>query len=176
MEEDWHYYLRESQYRTKWSDDPPSAGTTVLRRPSAVDFQASVKWLEDALTETAMVDHDLRAIGSPDLARLSVEIERIGPSIGRGQLKGVDLVIVADDAHASRIRAALERSGANLEFIDPKRSFPQIAQRMRDQAEVVTCQAPDPAQSQAAWWYALPFLALGGGIFLLRRVSKLAPG
>lgn len=146
-EEDWHYYLRETQYRTKWSADPPSAGTTVLRMPSAADFQASVKWLEEALTETAIVDHDLRAIGSPDLARLAIEIERIGPSIGRGQLKGVDLVIVADDVHASRIRAALARSGASLEFIDPKRSFPQIAQRMRDQAEVATCQAPDPAPS-----------------------------
>ena len=169
-EEDWHYYLRETQYRTKWSDDPPSAGTTVLRMPSAANFQASVKWLEEDLTKRAVVDNDLRAIGSPDLARLAVEIERIGPSIRRGQLKGVDLVIVADAAHASRIRAALAQSGASLEFIDPKRSFPQVAQRMRDPAEVATCQAPSPAPSQAAWWHALPFLALAGGIMLLRRV------
>jgi hypothetical protein len=169
-EEDWHYYLRETQYRTKWSDDPPGPGTTVLRLPTAPDFQASVTWLEEALTETAVVDHDLRAIGSPDLGRLAVEIERIGPGIGRGQLKGVDLVIVADEAHANRIRAALAPSGANLEFIDPKRSIPQIEQRVRDQAKLPTCKAPSPIADQAAWWHALPFLALGGGIFLLRRV------
>jgi hypothetical protein len=173
-EEDWHYYLRETQFRTKWSDDRPSAGTTVLRMPSAADFQPSVKWLEEALTEPAMIDHDLRAIGSPDIVRLTIEIERIGPSISRGQLKGVDLVIVADDAHASRIRAALAHSGANLEFIDPKRSLPQVAERMQDQAEVATCQAPELAPGSAAFWYALPFLALIGGAFLLRLVRKRA--
>lgn len=169
-EEDWHFYLRETQYRTKWSDDPPGPGTTVLRLPSAADYQASVKWLEEALTETAIIDHDLRAIGSPDLARLAVEIDRIGPSIGRGRLKGVDLVIVAEAAQANRIRSALAQSGANLEFIDPKRPFPQIEQRMRDQTELVTCSAPVTDAGQAAWWHALPFLALGGSIFLLRRV------
>ncbi len=169
-DEDWHYYLREIQYRIKWSDDPPTAGTTVLRMPSSADFQASVGWLEEALTETAIVDHNLRAIGSPDLARLAIEIERIGPGIRRGRLKGVDLVIVADDARASRIHAALARSGANLMFIDPRRTFPHVAQRMRNQAEVATCQAPDTAPSHAAWWYALPFIALGGGVALLRRV------
>ena len=33
-EEDWHHYLRETQYRTKWSDDdPPTAGTADLVLP-----------------------------------------------------------------------------------------------------------------------------------------------
>lgn len=168
-EEDWHHYLRETQFRTKWSDDPPYPGTTVLRVPSAADFQASVTWLEEALTEEAAIEHDLRAIGSPDLGRLTIEIERIGPRIAAGRLKGVELVIVADAEHADRIRAALAHSGARFEFIDPKQSFPQVEQRMRKEAELVVCQAPEPAAQEAAWWQALPFVVLGGGVFLLRR-------
>lgn len=76
--------------------DLPSAGTTVLRLPSAADFQPSVKWLEGSLTEDAAIDQEVRAIGSPDMARLTMEIERIGATIGQGRLKGVVLVIIAD--------------------------------------------------------------------------------
>lgn len=164
-EEDWHRYLRESQFRTKWSEDPPYPGTTILRPPSATDFQASVKWLEEALNETAMIDHDLRAIGSPDIARLTTEIERIGTTIRPEQLKGVDLVIVADAAHADRIRAAFARSGARLEIIDPAQQFPQIEQRMQNEAELRVCLAPEGTKSEAAWWHALPFLALRSADF-----------
>lgn len=168
-EQDWHHYLRETQFRTKWSDDPPFAGTTVLRSPSAPDFKPSLKWLEEALTESSAIDHDLRAVGSPDTDRLTTEIERIGAAIRPGQLKGVDLVIVADPQHADRIRLALARSGASLTIIDPAQSFPQVKQRMQGETELIVCQAPDAASRRADWWYALPFLILGGGIFLLRR-------
>jgi len=168
-EEDWHHYLRETQFRTKWSEDPPYPGTTILRLPSAIDFKASVKWLEEALTEEALTDHDLRAIGSPDISRLTSEIERIGGGVRAGQLKGVDLTIVADAAHANRIQAALTSSGANLEFIDPARSFPQIKQRVRAETDLVVCQAPEAGTSSANLWHALPFLALAGGVLLLSR-------
>jgi hypothetical protein len=168
-QEDWHHFLSESQFRTKWSDDLINPRPTVLRLASAIDFQASVAWLEEALTESARSDHDLRAIGSPDLGRLMIEIERIGPSIQPGQLTGVDLVIVADTLHSSRIHAALVHSGATLELIDPTRSFPQIERRVMHQAEPVTCRAPAPGANNVAWWHALPFLALGGTILLLRR-------
>ena len=167
-EEDWHDYLRETQFRTKWSNEPPFAGTTVLRSVSAPDFKPSVKWLEEALTESAM-DHDLRAIGSPDIGRLTTEIERIGAEIRSEQLKGVDLVIVADARHSSRIRAALAGSGAGLTIIDPARSIPQVKQRIRDESDLTVCRAPKEAHSQLAWWHALPLLIVGGGIFLLRR-------
>lgn len=141
-EEDWHHYLRETQYRTKWSDEPPTADTTVLRPADAADFAPSLKWLQEALTEQARIDHDLRAIGSPDIARLTTEIERISTGIRDGQLKGVDLVVIADPAHAVRIRTALARSGASLEIIDPIRSFPQIEQRMHKDIQLAVCRAP----------------------------------
>jgi hypothetical protein len=148
-EQDWHHYLRETQYRTKWSDDPPGPSTTVLRLPTAADFQASVEWLEEKLTETAVIEHDLRAIGSPDIARLTSEIERIGSGIAVGQLKDVDLVIIADAAHADRIRSALAKSGAALEIIDPKQSFPQVEQRMQNEADLTICHVPNSNVPQA---------------------------
>lgn len=142
-EEDWHHYLRETQYRTKWSDDdPPSARTTVLRSPAAASFEPSVKWLEEALTEPAGMARDVRAIGSPDIARLAAEIERIGAVIGKGQLKGVDLVIVSDAEHAGRIRAALSASEADLELIDPARPLPQVEGRIRKESRLAVCMGP----------------------------------
>ena len=120
------------------------------------------------MTESAM-DHDLRAIGSTDIGRLTTEIERIGAEIRSEQLKGVDLVIVADARHSSRIRAALAGSGAGLTIIDPARSIPQVKQRIRDESDLTVCRAPKEAHSQLAWWHALPLLIVGGGIFLLRR-------
>jgi hypothetical protein len=151
VEQDWHHYLRETQYRTNWSDDQPGPSTTVLRLPSAADFQASVQWLEEKLTESAVIEHDLRAIGSPDIARLTSEIERVGPGIAARQLKDVDLVIVADAAHAGRIRAALAHTGASLEIIDPKQSFPQVEQRMQKEAELTVCHVPGLDAPQPAY-------------------------
>jgi hypothetical protein len=168
-EKGWHQYLNETQYRTNWHEDAPVARTTVLRFPSAADYAPSLKWLDEALTEAAWEGDDLRAIGSPDIANLTTEIEWISRDIRRGQLKGVDLAIVADAAHAGRIRTALARSGAKLKFIDPKRTFPQITQRMRAKVDPPTCRAPRPVKSQATAWLVLPILILGGCIFLLRR-------
>ena len=142
-EEDWHHYLRETQYRTKWSDgDTPTPGTTVLRPSDAADFEPSVKWLEEALVAPARMDRDLRAVGSPDIARLTAEIERIASGIRREQLKGVDLVVIAGPAHADRIRTALAGSGARLEIIDPARSIPQIEQRVHKESQLAVCQGP----------------------------------
>jgi hypothetical protein len=149
-EADWHEYLRETQYRTKWSDDPPAVGTTVLRVPSSPDFQRSVNLLEQALTETAEMEHDLRAIGSPDITRLATEIERIGRRIRRGQLKDVELVVVADFANGDRIRRALAHTGAALQIINPTQSFPQRPERLREETEPTVCSAPAQNSTQAS--------------------------
>jgi hypothetical protein len=169
-ETDWHFYLRETQYRSKWdADDTPEPGTTVLREPSAHDYEASLGWLRGALTDKAIIPHDLRAIGSPNFENLTNEIERIAPQIRQGQLEDVDLVIVADAGRGQRIRKALSHSGAELTILDPARSFPQIKQRMQDERQLIVCQAPTSKSADASFWIALPFLALAGGIFLLRR-------
>ena len=169
-EQDWHFYLRETQYRTKWSgEDTPEPSTMVLRVPSAPDFSASLQWLRESLTDRADLPHDLRAIGSPDIESLTTRIEQFARQIQRGQLRDVDLVIVADTAHAGRIRRALSQSGASLTIINPAQSFPQIKQRMQDERQLIVCQAPSHGVADASWLTALPFLALAGGIFLLRR-------
>lgn len=147
-ERPWHDYLRELVFRSLpvlSEDDQPAVGTTVLRMPSAQDFALSVGWLREALIEkTFAPDFDIRAIGSPDHERLTVEIERIAPSIVPGRLKGVELVIVADAAHTARITTALSRSGAKIRIVDPSTQFPQRADRMRrgDSEEVQVCLVP----------------------------------
>lgn len=147
-ERPWHDYLRELVFRSLpvlSEDEQPAVGTTVLRLPSAKDFALSVGWLREALSEkTFAPDFDIRTIGSPDNERLTVEIERIAPSIVPGRLKGVELVIVADEPHATRIRTALSRSGAKMRIVDPSMQFPQRADRMRrtDGEEVPVCLVP----------------------------------
>jgi hypothetical protein len=147
-EPEWHNYLREIVYRSAPSlneDSAPVLGTTVLRPPTALDFRRSIDWLKDALTEkTAIPDYDVRAIGSPDYERLTKEIEGVASKINAGRLKGVQLVVVVDEPHSTRVRAALSRSGAQLRIVDPLAKFPQRPERVQnaDATELSVCQAP----------------------------------
>jgi len=144
----WHEYLREIVLRsgpTPTEDETPAIATTVLRPSSDRDFQRSVKWLKDALTEKPDIpDFEVRAIGSPDYDRLTMEIEKIARTIAPRRLKGVELVVVLDGAHSARVRAALSRSGAKLRIVSPTESFPQRAERMQklDLGELPVCQVP----------------------------------
>ncbi|MGJ3647097.1 hypothetical protein ACLB0R_01310 [Sphingomonas sp. GlSt437] len=149
-EEDWHFYLNETQFRTKRShQDGPYPATTVLRSPGATDFAASVEWLRTALTEKAVIPHDLRAIGSPDTENLTTWIEKIAADKPRGLLRNVDLVIVSDTTHTGRIRQALSQSGANLTFIDPAVPIPQVKERLQKEGELVVCRVPAPSGEES---------------------------
>ena len=149
VEPEWHDYLREIVYRSAptWTEnEAPVVATTVLRPPSAPDFQPSVNWLKEALTEkTDIPDYDVRAIGSPNYERLTKEIEEVAPAINAGRLKGVQLVVVVDERRSARIRAALSRSGANLRIVSPLKQLPQRPERMRktDTTELPVCQVPE---------------------------------
>lgn len=148
LEPAWHAYLREIVYRagpTLTEDDTPAVATTVLRPSSERDFQPSVQWLKEALTEKPDIpDFEVRALGSPDYERLTKEIERIAAKISAGTLKGVKLVVVVDEVRAIRVRAALSRSGATLRIVSPTESFPQRPERMQklDIAELPVCKVP----------------------------------
>jgi hypothetical protein len=148
IESAWHDYLREIVYRSTPSlndDSAPVAATTVLRPSSAPDFRRSVDWLKDALTaKTDIPDYDVRAIGSPDYDRLTKEIEAVAPTIHAGRLKGVQLIVVVDEAHSARVRTALSRSGAALRVVDPLEKIPQRPERVRkaDITELPVCQVP----------------------------------
>lgn len=145
----WHNYLREIVYRSApnlTDDEGPIVETKVLRPPYAQDFQPSVKWLREALTEkTDFPDDDVRALGSPDYERLTQEIERVASKISAGRLKGVQLIIVIDELHSSRVRTALSRSGAKLRIVNPLEQIPQRPERMREaDADLPVCLAPQP--------------------------------
>jgi hypothetical protein len=148
----WHHYLDEIYYRTAPivdGDFPAAVGTTVLRPPFASDFQPSVDWLKEALTErTAIPDLDVRAIGSPDYERLTEEIERIASRTDVNQLQGVELVVVVDASRSERVRSALARSGAKLRIVDPLQQFPQRPERIRksDPSEIPECAVLEAVQ------------------------------
>jgi hypothetical protein len=142
----WHEYLREIYYRTAPmvdGDFPAALGTTVLRPPSASNFQPSLGWLKEALSEnTNIPGFDVRAIGSPDYERLTEEIEKIAAPIGPNQLDGVELIVVVDASRSERVRRALARSGAKLSIVDPLQKLPQRPERIQksDSAELPVCQ------------------------------------
>jgi hypothetical protein len=143
----WHDYLREIVYRSATTvneEEEPIVATTVLRPPFAQDFQPSVKWLKQTLTEKSEFPNgDVRAIGSPDYERLTQEIEKIAPNISANRLKGVQLVVVIDGLHSARVRAALFRSGAKLRIVNPLDQIPQRPERMQKAiAEPSVCLAP----------------------------------
>jgi len=87
----------------------------------------------------------VRAIGSPDYERLTRQIEEFVPKINAGRLKGVQLVVVVDESHSARVRAALSRSGAKVRVVNPLEEFPQRPERIRkaDPAELSICQVPE---------------------------------
>jgi hypothetical protein len=147
----WHEYLREIVYRSGpmlTEDETPVVATTVLRPAAAKDYRPSLKWLRDALTEKSDVpEYDVRAIGSPNYERLTREIEGVATRMNAGRLKGVQLVVVVDDSHAARVRAALSRSGAKVRVVGPLEKFPQRPERMQkaDPTELPVCQVPQTA-------------------------------
>jgi len=143
----WHEYLREIYYRTAPivdGDFPDAVGTTVLRLPSASDFGPSLGWLKEALTEKSDIPgSDVRSIGSPDYEELADQIEKISATIRPNELRGVELIIVVDQARSERVKAALAKSGAKLRIVDPRQQIPQRPERIRkaDSDQLPVCQA-----------------------------------
>ncbi len=144
----WHHYLNEIGFRTVpgvMGDDGPVIGTTVLRPRNASDFQASLKWLQEALTERPFSPgFDIRVIGSPDVQSLGARIAEIAARIKPKRLTGVQFIVVADTATGQAIDTALSRTGATVTIMDPTRQIPQLASRMNNTAESERpiCRAP----------------------------------
>jgi hypothetical protein len=136
-EQDWHAYLREAFARTdpQWCDpdtceDRSSTDTIVLRPRSATEYRASEKWVAEALTEPALHPDltTVRSIGSPDEVNLAAVVERLAKRVKPGQLRSVQLYIVASAASGERIRRSLAHSGAVIIIVDPAVPIPQRPQ------------------------------------------------
>jgi hypothetical protein len=144
----WHHYLREIGFRTVpgvMGDDGPVVGTRVLRPRNASDFRASLKWLQETLTERPFSPgYDIRVIGSPDMQSLGARIVEIAARIKPKRLAGVQFIVVADTATGHAIDTALSRTGATVTIMDPNRQIPQLADRMDNttESERPTCRAP----------------------------------
>lgn len=144
----WHHYLREIGFRTVpgvMGDDGPVIGTTVLRPRDASDFRASLKWLQEAVTERPFSPgYDIRVIGSPDMQSLGARIVEIAARIKPKRLAGVQFIVVADTATGHAIDTALSRTGATVTIMDPNHQIPQLADRMDNttESERPICLAP----------------------------------
>jgi len=144
----WHHYLNEIGFRTvpgAMGDDGPVIGTTVLRPGNASDFRASLKWLQEAVTERPFSPgYDVRVIGSPDMQSLRARIVEIAARIKPKRLAGVRFIVVVDPATGQAIETALSRTGATVTIMDPNRQLPQIESRMNKttESERPTCRAP----------------------------------
>jgi hypothetical protein len=144
----WHHYLNEIGFRTvpgAIGDDGPVIGTTVLRPGNASDFRASLKWLQEAVTERPFSPgYDIRVIGSPDMQSLGARIVEIAARIKPKQLAGVRFIVVADPATGQAIETALSRTGATVTITDPNRQIPQIPSRINKttESERPICHAP----------------------------------
>lgn len=163
---DWHYYLRETQFRSKWPRIVET-DTTVLRLSDHPGFQDSVEWLEEALTEKAYFPSEYRAIASPDPTRLATEIERVSKHLKPNQLDDVVLVIVAEGQDAVRIKRALRGTGAKLELIDPDRTFPQVERRLQKR-NPGSCDGRQE-RDVSIWYLAIPVLVLGALTFYVLK-------
>lgn len=127
-ERDWHAYLREAFYRLYDGDsEHPSASTTVLRQPTAVDYAPSLGWVRNALLQRNPDGNIM--IGSPSEQNLAEVLISLGPEIPPGGLTGNTLYIAAGETWPA-IREALAHSGADLRQLDPARPIPQRPDRM----------------------------------------------
>lgn len=136
-ERDWHHYLSQAHFRHFSTNEDGSASTTVLRPLDAADYVPSLEWLREDLGPSKYPDGETRMIGSPDMANLTAEIERIATGLKAASLVGTRLLIVANGGNADRIQRALRATGAQITIIDPKQSFPQRPDRMqRDEPAV----------------------------------------
>lgn len=135
-EQDWHAYLAEAYIRLEEGplDDQAPANGTVLRLPTAKDYNASVKWLSQALSNRALDmswDNPI-IIGSPDQNNLVLTIEKLGAKAKPGAMSGQRIYVVVDDAHRDRVEKALARTGGQFIQVDPSKSIPQRPERLAD--------------------------------------------
>lgn len=132
-ERGWHEYLEDAFSRLDLDPRDRSPTIKVLRIPTAPGYDASARAMRAALRE-ARVDGTFM-LGSPSQAGLLDFLEKEARSMHAGTLTGLRIYLALDDARFARAKAILEPCGAELIQLDPAKSIPQRADRLRDYAE-----------------------------------------
>jgi hypothetical protein len=129
----WHQYLEDAFFRL--DRDGPSRYPTikVLRAPTAPDYDTSARAMRDVLRE-ARVDGTFM-LGSPSQAVLLEFLGKEARHMHSGTLTGLRIYLALDDERFAHAKAILEPRGAKLIQLDPAKSIPQRAERLREYAK-----------------------------------------
>lgn len=132
-ETSWRQYLEDAFFRL--GDDGRDRYPTirVLCAPAAPDYAASADAMRDALLE-ARVDGTIM-LGSPSQAGLLDFLREEARRMHAGTLTGLRIYLALDDTRFALAKAMLEPRGAKLIQLDPAKSIPQRADRLREYAE-----------------------------------------
>lgn len=126
-ETEWHKYLDEAFLRltNDWRVDFTS--TTVLRLPTAKDYNPSKKWVRAQLRSVYGDNVAFASLSQPNLISvLRAEVSKIKP----GKLAHLTIYLALDDAHWNEAVAIFKTSGAKLVQLDPSKPIPQNPERL----------------------------------------------
>lgn len=128
-EPDWHQYLVEAYFRLDpdWVEGYPS--TTVLRLPSEPDYQQSVVWVREVLTEEIDRENTIM-LASPSQNVLLEVLKKEAARVRRGALASMRMYIALDDVHFHLARKILAHTGASILQIDIDQPIPQRQERL----------------------------------------------
>jgi hypothetical protein len=127
-EREWHQYLVEAFFRLDPASSDEYPATTVLRSPSARDYQASVAWVHGALRGEDSEGAIMLASPSQDALLARIEAEAKGMPAGALSLARVYLLL--NGARFVQAQSALAHSGADLIQLDPATAIPQRPDRL----------------------------------------------
>ena len=107
------------------------AETIRLHEPAEYMYDEFLADLQALLIEPAGEQNKrlFSAVRQEDLVR---EVERAARGLRAGQLAGVEMAFVADEAHWARIQMALMNSGATLRQVDPNLPIPPRPERLAE--------------------------------------------
>ncbi len=132
----WHTYMVEAFFRLNMDGQQVVPDAIVLRAPTERDYEESEGWVRDALRRVDEPEVVMPA--APAAAdRLVTVVRQVARDLAPDALKGVRIYLALPAAPAAAIRAALNRSGADLTVIDLAAAIPQRPERLRREAPMM---------------------------------------
>jgi hypothetical protein len=124
----WHEYLREAFARLTpdWRED--STSTTVLRLPTAKDYNPSKKWVREQLRDAYGDYVAFATLSQPNLVTvLRKEVAGFKP----GRLNHLTIYLALEESYWNEAVRILKPTGAKLVQLDPTKPIPQNSERLK---------------------------------------------
>ena len=126
---DWHSYLVEAFFRLDKDWDEGYPATEVIRLPDAKDFDQSVGFLREALSDNSNSDSVIM-IASPSQDVLVDVLKKEFARVNRNALIKARVYVAVDQGHIQAVRKAVAPTGAELIQIDTNKAIPQRKERL----------------------------------------------